>query len=103
VPEEKLSELESAWRSRYAKHHSQLGILLGAAVLGAARSAEQVDQEAGIYPPYQMKWTDAPKSLPPGAKLAVLEGDPNQDGPFVMRLRLPDGYRIPAHTHPKTE
>ena len=79
------------------------GFLALALFVGVALPAEHVDQEAGIYPPDQMKWIDGPKSLPPGAKLAVLEGDPNKEGPFVMRLRLPDGYRIPAHTHPKTE
>jgi anti-sigma factor ChrR (cupin superfamily) len=35
--------------------------------------------------------------------MAVLEGDPNREGPFVFRLKLPDGYRVPPHTHPKTE
>ena len=70
---------------------------------GMAFSAEHADEDAGIYRADQMKWVDGPKSLPAGAKLAVLEGDPNKDGPFVMRLRVPDGYTIPAHTHPKTE
>jgi quercetin dioxygenase-like cupin family protein len=35
--------------------------------------------------------------------VAVLEGDPTKEGPFTMRLKLPGGYRIPPHTHPKTE
>jgi quercetin dioxygenase-like cupin family protein len=35
--------------------------------------------------------------------IAVLEGDPTKEGPFVFRLKLPDGYRVPPHTHPKTE
>src|SRR5947209_4649086 len=39
----------------------------------------------------------------PGAKAAVLEGNPGKDGPFVMRVWMPDGYRIPPHTHPKPE
>jgi quercetin dioxygenase-like cupin family protein len=33
----------------------------------------------------------------------VLEGDPAKEGPFVMRVKVPDGYHIPAHTHPKPE
>jgi len=32
-----------------------------------------------------------------------VEGDPGKDGPFVMRLKLPDGYRLPPHVHPKPE
>jgi hypothetical protein len=39
-----------------------------------------------------MEWKEGPKSIPAGAKVAVLEGDPTKEGPFVMRLRLPDGY-----------
>jgi quercetin dioxygenase-like cupin family protein len=33
----------------------------------------------------------------------VLEGDPAKEGFFTMRVRLPDGYKIPPHTHPKVE
>ena len=49
-----------------------------------------------------LKWTE-PASLPPGAKLAVLEGDPNAPGPFTMRVKLPANYKIPAHWHPVDE
>ena len=42
-------------------------------------------------------------SLPPGAKVAVLEGDPTKEGYFAMRAVLPDGYRIPPHFHPCRE
>ena len=35
--------------------------------------------------------------------IAVLEGNPNKEGPFVFRIKLPDGYRLAPHTHPKTE
>lgn len=62
-----------------------------------------VAEDAGIYPPGELKWQEGPKSIPAGAKSALLEGDPSKEGPFVMRLKLPDGYKIPAHTHPKTE
>lgn len=58
---------------------------------------------SSIHTPPQMKWVDGPPSLPAGAKLTVLEGDPSKEGPFVMRVKVPDGYRIPPHTHPKPE
>src|SRR5262245_61728928 len=35
--------------------------------------------------------------------IAKLEGDPTKDGPFVFRVKLPDGYRVPPHVHPKIE
>jgi quercetin dioxygenase-like cupin family protein len=50
-----------------------------------------------------LKWGDAPPGLPPGAKLAVLAGDPNKKGPFTVRLQTPAGYKVPPHTHPTTE
>ena len=59
--------------------------------------------EVSLHYPNELKWTDAPPSLPRGAKIAVLEGDPGKEGPFVFRALLPDGYRIPPHTHPKME
>lgn len=58
---------------------------------------------ASLYPPSEIRWSDGPPSLPPGARIAVLEGDPSKEGMFVMRVRVPDGFHIPAHTHPKPE
>src|SRR5687768_89599 len=56
-----------------------------------------------IHLPDQLEWKDGPPALPPGAKFVMLEGDPQKEGPFTMRVRLPDGFRIPPHTHPKVE
>ena len=49
------------------------------------------------------KWGPAPAILPAGAQMAVMQGDPNKSGEFVVRMRFPDGYRIPPHTHPTDE
>jgi quercetin dioxygenase-like cupin family protein len=48
-------------------------------------------------------WTDAPPSMPAGAKVAVLEGDPRKPAFFTMRLKLPAGARLAPHTHPADE
>ena len=48
-------------------------------------------------------WTDAPPSLPPGAKISVLEGNPMLEGIFTMRVKFPPYYRLETHTHPKDE
>ena len=50
-----------------------------------------------------LKWAPAPASLPAGAEVAILEGDPAKEGPFTMRLKLPAGYKIPPHSHPGIE
>lgn len=52
-----------------------------------------------VYQPADLTWKDGPGSLPAGAKFAVLEGDPAKEGPFTMRLQLPDGFRIAPHYH----
>ena len=59
--------------------------------------------EIELFPPGKIKWQAGPDSLPKGAMFAVLEGDPSKEGPFVFRVKVPDGYRVPPHTHPKTE
>jgi quercetin dioxygenase-like cupin family protein len=57
-----------------------------------------------LLTPAQMQWGPAPPSLPPGAQLAVLAGDPSKAGvPFTIRVKLPDGYKIPPHWHPEDE
>src|SRR5437588_229058 len=56
-----------------------------------------------LYPPATIEWRQGPAALPPGAKMAALEGDPTKEGPFVVRFQFPAGYRVPPHTHPKTE
>ena len=45
----------------------------------------------------------APAFLNPGAKMAVLVGDPSKPEPFTVRLQMPDGYKIAPHTHPTDE
>ena len=82
-----------------------LALLVGGAVAEEVRKSgshgEKMD--LSVYTPTTLKWTDAPPILPRGAKVTVLEGDPGKEGPFVMRVRMPDGYKIPPHIHPKTE
>jgi ketosteroid isomerase-like protein/quercetin dioxygenase-like cupin family protein len=52
----------------------------------------------------QIKWGPAPPNVPAGAQLAVISGDPSQPGqPYTIRLKMPDGYKVPAHFHPAHE
>jgi len=61
-------------------------------------------EEKIILAPEEVKWDDLVNpDLPPGAKVAVLEGDPNQPGPVSLRLKFPAGYAVPPHTHDKVE
>ena len=53
--------------------------------------------------PKDIKWGPAPPVFPKGAQIAVLSGDPFKEGQYVVRLKMPGGYKLPAHNHPTTE
>lgn len=61
---------------------------------------EKMEMQAGAG----LTWTDL--SIPgfaPGAKRTVIHGDPSKDGDYILRLKFPDGYEIPAHWHTQAE
>ena len=51
-----------------------------------------------LVTPAEIQWRPAPAVLPAGAQGAALYGDPNNEGLFSMRFKLPKGYRVPPHT-----
>lgn len=53
--------------------------------------------------PDKIDWKPAPPALPKGAMAVVLSGDPGKAGPFILRLKMPAGYKVPAHQHPSHE
>jgi quercetin dioxygenase-like cupin family protein len=57
---------------------------------------------ATVVTPSQLHWQSG-DGLPPGAKMAVVAGDPNGSGWFTVRISLPAGAAFPPHTHPTTE
>jgi len=78
-------------------------ILATALALAACGGAVAQDQKAQGITADAMKWGPAPTVLPKGAQMAVLAGDPGKSGPFTVRLKMPAGYKIPAHQHPHSE
>ena len=83
---------------------SALAVLLAMALSLVQSSAEETQgADMRLYPLTTIERKTGPAALPPGAKMAVLEGDPTKEGPFVVRFQFPEGYHIPPHTHPKTE
>jgi len=84
-----------------------LAVAFTAIALGQAPQTHDVADskkvEMSLYATAEIQWKDGPASLPPGAKVAVLEGDPSKEGFFTMRLWLPDGFKIQPHWHPKVE
>jgi len=68
-----------------------------AGALGIAQSAHT------LVPADKVQWAPAPPSLPPGAQISVLEGDPSQKGAVTLRLKFPANYAVPPHWHSMTE
>ena len=95
------------FRSRSAAIAAALCVGIGAAgVALKAQSARQPSDKSQhvMFSADQLKWGPAPPSLPAGAQMAVLDGDPSQKGrPFVVRARFPDGFTVPPHWHPTDE
>jgi len=80
---------------------SALAGVLAASTATAPSTARTGDM--ALYTPAEIPWNDGPPSLPKGAAMAMLEGDPTQDGLFTMRLRLPDGFAVAPHWHSQIE
>jgi hypothetical protein len=64
--------------------------------IAAARSAGDAAAAA-------VNWQPGPPGLPPGARFALLEGDPAKAGAFRFRLEMPDSYEVRPHYHPVSE
>lgn len=83
-------------------------IMMGVITGAIARAQEGKTPPPGTGPaepvmrltPGDLTWIAGPPMLPPGARMAVIEGSFNKSGPFTVRLKFPANYRIPAHWHP---
>jgi quercetin dioxygenase-like cupin family protein len=80
-------------------------ILLGLfAGVPASPAIPQDGQAPPVFiTPADVAWKEAPPSLPKGAHVALLDGNPKESGIFAMRLKLPPDYKIPPHFHPVEE
>src|SRR3954453_17068361 len=76
------------------------GVLATAAISSANA---QSHEEQKMFMPQDIKWSPTPPSLPPGAEVALLYGDATKEGLFALRIKMPKGYRVPPHMHPKPE
>src|SRR5262245_22562660 len=76
-------------------------LFAGLAALVLPIGALAQDHHATVQPD-GLKWS-APAVYEPGAQVAVVRGDPTKEGLYVVRLRVPAGFKIRAHTHPNDE
>jgi quercetin dioxygenase-like cupin family protein len=82
-----------------------VGTLIAFAACTHTPATTEAGAVAGDSGPQQtIQWGPAPAVFPPGAQFALMQGDPSKAGePFTVRLRFPDGYVVPPHTHPTEE
>jgi ChrR-like protein with cupin domain len=69
--------------------------------LGASPSWAQSGGHITVTPA-DLKWVDM-TALPPGAKIAIIEGSMNEVVTITARVKFPANYEIPAHWHPAVE
>ena len=50
--------------------------------------------------PEDVEWKPFP-AFPPEARLAVLVGEPQKPGPYVVRVKVPSGVKLTPHKHPE--
>jgi quercetin dioxygenase-like cupin family protein len=74
----------------------KLLLLSLAALLARSPAESQVNPNA-------IKWGPPPTTIPKGAQMAVISGDPSKEGIFVFRVRFPAGYVIAPHHHSTDE
>jgi hypothetical protein len=103
--------------STMKNHHFQLlGVLLIFASLAFAQTGAEKKQTKAtdhqghqgheghsghvIAKPEAIQW----KPFLGKAEIAVISGDPQKEGaPFVLRIKQPDGMKVPPHWHPVDE
>lgn len=86
---------------RFGRLVTRLVILSGGLIGLWAVQANEITirdhSQAFYFKSNEAKWDKAFEGFPKGAEMMVLEGDPKLPGQFIMRVKLPAHYQIPAH------
>ena len=72
--------------------------VMGAAIAQKAPTASHVMLNAA-----DLKWGAPPPVFEQNATFTVVSGDPSKPGLYVVRLKMPAGYKIAPHWHPTDE
>jgi hypothetical protein len=75
-------------------------LALGVSMVPSA-SAQEVGSGMTVIYPGTMQWEkDKSKTMPYGMRIMHVYGDPSKPGPYVYRIRVPTGYKIPPVKYP---
>src|SRR5262249_36647218 len=78
------------------------GVALVVGGLALAQTAGKTGTHK-VVTPDQIKWGPPPAGVPPSAEIAVLDGNPAENGLYILRFPLPDGTKTKPHWHTKDE
>jgi quercetin dioxygenase-like cupin family protein len=79
------------------------GVLALVPMVGAAVAQQAAAPAHILVTAPELKWGEPPPVFEKGMSFTVVSGDPGKTGLFVVRLRMPAGYKIAPHTHPTDE
>lgn len=81
-----------------------LGFVVSLAVLCGMAAAQEAKGPAHILmAPADAKWGEPPPVFEKGMSFTVVSGDPSKPGLYVVRAKMPAGYKIAPHWHPTDE
>jgi quercetin dioxygenase-like cupin family protein len=81
-----------------------LSYLVSFAVLCGVAGAQESKAPAHILmAPAEAKWGPPPPVFEKGMSFTVVSGDPSTSGLYVVRAKMPAGYKIAPHWHPTDE
>ena len=81
-----------------------LSYVVSVAMLCGVTAAQESAKSAHIMmAPKETKWGDPPPVFEKGMSFSVVSGDPSKPGLYVVRAKMPAGYKIAPHWHPTDE
>jgi len=78
-------------------------IVIAVALLVGGVPFSAIAQEAATFQGDDLKWGPASPAMQKGAQGVALVGDPGKEGPYVIRVKFPAGYKVAPHSHPNDE
>lgn len=84
--------------------NKNLAYIVSFAVLCGVAGAQEPQAPAHILmAPTETQWGEAPAVFEKGMSFTVVSGDPGKPGLYLVRAKMPAGYKIAPHWHPSDE
>ncbi len=80
-----------------------VGFLVSLTLLCGVAAAQDAKPTHILMAPAELKWGDPPPVFEKGMSFTLVSGDPSKPGLYVVRAKMPAGYKIAPHWHPTDE